>query len=321
MEQKSLLQMLSSIIQELESNGQWGTAHVYRSAYNAFELFVRRRDIPFAKLTPALLKGFEIHLRERKCSWNTVSTYMKVVRATYNRAVEEGSAAYVPRLFRHVHTGVSSQRKKALDAADMGGLLGTGDERENALPAGLEYTRNMLRLMFLLRGIPFVDLAYLRRSDIQDNILRYRRRKTGRQLTVILTPEARRLIDKVANRNADSPYLFSFLSSPEGTEEAYREYQRALRSFNRRLAALREYLGGATPISTYTIRHTWATMAYYCEIHPGIISEAMGHSSIAVTETYLKPFRDDRIDDANRAVISFVKRKAKRKTPSESGRP
>src|SRR5699024_704143 len=91
MEQKSLLQMLSSIIQELESNGQWGTAHVYRSAYNAFELFVRRRDIPFAKLTPALLKGFEIHLRERKCSWNTVSTYMKVVRATYNRSEEHTS--------------------------------------------------------------------------------------------------------------------------------------------------------------------------------------------------------------------------------------
>ena len=54
-------------------------------------------------------------------------------------------------------------------------------------------------------------------------------------------------------------------------------------------------------------------MAYYCEIHPGIISEAMGHSSIAVTETYLKPFRDDRIDDANRAIISYVKREARKK--------
>jgi len=53
-------------------------------------------------------------------------------------------------------------------------------------------------------------------------------------------------------------------------------------------------------------------MAYYCEIHPGIISEAMGHSSIAVTETYLKPFRDDRIDEANREVISYVKKQARK---------
>lgn len=58
---------------------------------------------------------------------------------------------------------------------------------------------------------------------------------------------------------------------------------------------------------TYSARHTWATMAYYCEIHPGIISEAMGHSSINVTETYLKPFNDKKIDEANEKVISFVK--------------
>jgi len=58
---------------------------------------------------------------------------------------------------------------------------------------------------------------------------------------------------------------------------------------------------------TYTSRHTWATMAYHCEIHPGIISEAMGHSSITVTETYLKPFSNRKIDEANQRVISFVK--------------
>ena len=61
-------------------------------------------------------------------------------------------------------------------------------------------------------------------------------------------------------------------------------------------------------LSSYSARHTWATMAYYCEIHPGIISEAMGHSSINVTETYLKPFNDKKIDEANEKVISFCKK-------------
>lgn len=59
---------------------------------------------------------------------------------------------------------------------------------------------------------------------------------------------------------------------------------------------------------TYTSRHTWATTAYYCEIHPGVISEAMGHSSITVTETYLKPFRNKKIDEANKKVVDFIKR-------------
>ena len=59
---------------------------------------------------------------------------------------------------------------------------------------------------------------------------------------------------------------------------------------------------------TYTARHTWATMAYYCEIHPGVISEAMGHSSITVTETYLKPFKNKKIDEANVTVISSLRK-------------
>ena len=161
--------------------------------------------------------------------------------------------------------------------------------------------------MFMLRGIPFVDLAYLHKRDLQGNVLSYRRRKTGRALTVMLTPEVMQLIRMVADRNQDSPYLFPILQSEEGSEAAYREYQSALRSFNRRLSALKQSIGMKSALSTYAARHTWATMAYYCEIHPGIISEAMGHSSIAVTETYLKPFSNKKIDEANRIVISFVK--------------
>ena len=109
------------------------------------------------------------------------------------------------------------------------------------------------------------------------------------------------------NTDPASPYLFSLISSKEGTEEAYKEYQLALRNFNYQLMILKQVLGLTTDLSSYTARHTWATMAYYCEVHPGVISEAMGHSSIKVTETYLKPFQNQRIDQANQEVISFVK--------------
>lgn len=310
MKQKSLLDMLSSIIQELRANGQWGTAHVYRSATNSFSTFNEQQDMMFGKLTPGVLKRFEIYLRQRKCSWNTVSTYMKVLRAAYNRAVDIGSAAYVPRLFKHVYTGVSAERKGALEASDIGNLLCEAEKSAacQELPAHLQVTKMIFVLMFLLRGIPFVDIAYMLKSDMQGGVLRYRRRKTGRPLIVKLTPEAMRLLQLVMNKNEESPYLFPFLSSPEGTEAAYREYQKALRMFNHRLCMLKKYMKSKAHLSSYTSRHTWATMAYYCEIHPGIISEAMGHSSIQVTETYLKPFQNQKIDDANTEVISFVKR-------------
>ena len=136
----------------------------------------------------------------------------------------------------------------------------------------------------------------------------YRRRKTGRLLTVTLVPEAMKLIKRYMNTDPASPYLFSLITSGEGTEAAYKEYQLALRNFNYQLMILKQVLGLTSEVSSYTARHTWATTAYYCEIHPGIISEAMGHSSITVTETYLKPFRSKKIDEANKQVLDFVKR-------------
>ena len=265
MKQKLLLDMLSTTIKELRANGQWGTAHVYRSARNSFSTFNNNRDIPFNKLDPTLLKSFEIYLRQRKCSWNTVSTYMKVLRAVYNRAVDDGYALYIPRLFKHVHTSVCADQRRALEATDIGNLLQEAEQMPvyTTLPLELQRTKIIFALMFLLRGIPFVDLVYLRKTDIQGNVLKYRRRKTGRTLTVKLTPEAMRLIRIVANAEAQSPYLFPFLSSPEGTEAAYHEYQSALRAFNHRLSLLNRYMKSNAHLSSYTIRHQWRIIVKY----------------------------------------------------------
>jgi len=109
--------------------------------------------------------------------------------------------------------------------------------------------------MFLLRGLPFVDLAYLRKSDLRDNVITYRRRKTGRTLSVTLTAEAMILVKRYMNRDSSSPYLFSLLKSREGTPEAYREYQLALRTFNRQLMLLGELLGLGDRLSSYLAKH------------------------------------------------------------------
>lgn len=305
----TLQKMFSMIVEELRENSRWGTAHIYQATSNAFSAFVNNQELPIRKLNSAILKRFENHLRQRNCSWNTVSTYIKTIRSIYHRAVDMKCARYIPRLFEHVYTGTRADRKKALETSDISYLVRQTEmsiQETNYLSQN-QQTKVFFVLMFMLRGIPFVDLAYLHKRDLQGNVLSYRRRKTGRALTVMLTPEVMQLVRLVADRDLDSPYLFPILQSEEGSEAAYREYQSALRGFNRRLSTLKQSIGMKSALSTYAARHTWATMAYHCEIHPGIISEAMGHSSIAVTETYLKPFSNKKIDEANRIVISFVK--------------
>lgn len=308
-----LISFMKNVAGRLRESGNLGTAHVYRSSLNAIVTFQGKGRVDFREVTPEWLKRFEVSLRSRGCSWNTVSTYLRTLRAVYNRAVDGRQAVYVPHLFRSVYTGTRADRKRALDGEDLqkafGRLLSSSLSSSSVTPA-LQRAHELFILMFLLRGLPFVDLAYLRKSDLRDNVITYRRRKTGRSLSVTLTSEAMALVRKHMNRDSGSPYLFPILSSSEGTEEAYREYQLALRSLNHQLALLGNLLGIGERLSSYTARHTWATTAYYCEIHPGIISEAMGHSSILVTETYLKPFRSKKIDEANRQIIDFVRRSA-----------
>lgn len=302
-----VITFMKQVADGLQVGGNFGTAHVYRSSLNAIIAYRGKGDFTFNEVTPEWLKGFEVYLRGRGCSWNTVSTYMRTFRAVYNRAVDIRAAKYIPHLFRSVYTGTRADRKRALNEEDIKRVF-TKLPRSSSVTPSMIRAQELFILMFLLRGLPFVDLAYLRKSDLHDNVITYRRRKTGRTLSVTLTPEAMLLLEKYMNRDNNSPYLFSILNSREGTKEAYREYQLALRSFNQQLMMLGGLLGLDDKLSSYSARHTWATTAYYCEIHPGIISEAMGHSSITVTETYLKPFRSKKIDEANMQVIDFVKR-------------
>ncbi|WP_418214690.1 tyrosine-type recombinase/integrase [Bacteroides difficilis] len=303
----NVLTFMKEVADGLQMGGNFGTAHVYRSSLNAIIAYCGGEDFTFNEITPEWLKGFEIHLRKRKCSWNTVSTYMRILRAVYNRAVDNNEAKYIPRLFRYVYTGTRAEHQRALETGDVENIFAGLILLSGVNPA-MQRARHFFILMFLMRGMPFVDLAYLRKSDLHGNVITYRRRKTGRPLSVTLTNEAMRIVRMYMNQDVHSPYLFSFLRSPEGTMEAYREYQLALRSFNRQLLILGEFLGIPNRLSSYTARHTWATTAYYCEVHPGIISQAMGHSSITVTETYLKPFQNKKIDEANKLIIDFIKR-------------
>ena len=298
---------MKQVAEELRMGGNFGTAHVYRSSTNAIIAYCGKGDFSFDKVTPEWLKGFEVHLRGSGCSWYIVSSYLRTFRAVYNRAVNSRMIIYTPHLFRYVYTGTRADHKRALCDEDMKNVF-TKLSSSSAVPTTVRRAQELFILMFLLRGLPFVDLAYLRKSDLRDNVITYRRRKTGRPLSVTLTPEAMILLKRYMSRDTDSPYLFPLLKSGEGTKEAYHEYQLALRSFNQQLMLLGKMLGLNDRLSSYAARHTWATTAYYCEIHPGIISEAMGHSSITVTETYLKPFRSKKIDEANNQIINFVKR-------------
>lgn len=308
---KKLNEFMSEMIEELKEEERYSTAHIYQSTLNSFAAFCKSEVIYFHQINRINLKQFETHLRNKQLSWNTVSTYMRTLRGIYNKAADQNLVMANPRLFNHVYTGVRNDTKRALEVEETNKLLNSMPLQ--TLPEDLTICRVWANLMFQLRGMPFVDLAHLHKSDLKGNILSYLRQKTGSQMMVEVPTSAMALISKYQNTNPDSPYLFPILSGKNEGEDLYTEYQQALRRLNYNLNRLAKRCGISANISTYTLRHTWATFAKYCNFSEQLISEAFGHSSVKTTKTYMKNFKSEEIRKVNDTVISYVTTNGKKR--------
>lgn len=306
---------MKSVIERLTADKKRPAVHTYNATLNSFTKFFGGQGTEEMLVTDVFtagkLKEYEAWLRSRNASWNTVSTYMRVLKAVYNRLVEAKRLTYDARLFDSVYTKVEAQSKRSLTEEQMNTLLHTDFEK---LPEDVQNVLAYFLLMFLFRGMPFIDMAYLRKQDLKEHCITYCRHKTGKKMVVRIPHEATALFEKCRNKKTDSGYLFPILDeTTENDKKLYENYRQALRTFNRKLAKMAALLLPVTNISSYTARHTWATLAFYSGIPIGIISKALGHSSIKVTETYLKPFENEKVDAANDELIMSVVKRSKEK--------
>lgn len=309
---------MPEVIEMLKREGKFPAMHVYACTLRSYEKFCAEERYPkntTASLsmqeifTPERLKEYEDWLAGQQSSPNTISTYMRTLQAVYNRWMLPGIEGYNPVLFKDVYTKVESRTKRALTAEQMEQLRNTDF---SVLTLRQQQVLTYFLLMFMLRGMPFIDLAHLRKSDLRNRRITYRRHKTGKLMVVDVPPDAMRLLQKYKDKT-DSEYLFPLLHGGLFMEEHHHRYQETLRHFNRELARLMKQLLPGVSVSSYTARHTWATLAYHSGVPVGLISQSLGHSSIRVTMTYLKPFDAEVIDRINRQVISLVKKSKKKK--------
>ena len=270
-------------IERLRKEGRYSTAHVYKNALLSFTTFCGTFNVSFRQVTRGRLRCYGQYLYECGLKPNTVSTYMRMLRCIYNRGVESGSAPYVHRLFHDVYTGVDIRQKKALPVAELHRLLYDDPKSER-----LRHTQTIAALMFQFCGMSFADLAHLEKSSLDSNVLRYNRIKTKTPMSVEVLDTAKEMINQLRSNQvtpSDCPdYLFDILSGDKKRKDegAYREYQSALRKFNNRLKDLARVLHLNSPVSSYTLRHSWATTAKYRGVPIEMISESLGLSLIHI---------------------------------------
>ena len=288
---------MREVINGLKRLGKVRTVETYTSTLNSFIRFMDGKDIPLGDTDSDLMTAYETWLKSKDISMNTISFYMRILRATYNRAVEKGLVTQrFP--FKHVYTGVERTMKRAVPLRVIKQLI----TLDLSLHPAKRFARDMLLLSFYTRGMSMIDMVFLKKKDLNNGILSYRRKKTGQQLFVKWEPCMQEIVDRY--NIPGSPYLLPIIARP-GMDER-KQYINASHRINRYLKAIGKELGLSVPLTHYVARHSWASAARSKNIPISVISEGMGHDSENTTRIYLASLDTATIDKANRLILNSL---------------
>lgn len=280
---------------------KFSAEHTCRSMLHSLEEFANMELVTFKGLTAGFFLGFEHYLWASGCSRNTSACYFRALRVICRKAEKEKVLKDAKQLFSEVFMGYEETKKRALSIEQLR-MVASADLEEPSLVMA----RDLFILSYYLRGIPFIDLAYLRKTDIHDNVLCYRRSKTGRMLTITLEPWMWEIIERYSCDDSDSPYLLRIIRQPGSILEERQQYESALRLYNKHLYRLSERLGLGVRLTSYVARHTWATLAYNEDIPVAKISAGLSHASEEITHTYLRSFSDEQLAVVNLQMAALV---------------
>ena len=290
-----VLDFMKNQIRLMRNANRLGTALNYEKTMKNFAEFLGGVNLPFSAMTEQLIADYNAFLVQRGMVRNSISFYMRIMRAVYNKAVRQ-KLVEQSHPFTEVYTGIDRTRKRAVSESVISQLY----KLNLAEGTPLALARDIFIFSYCTRGMAFVDIAYLKKENIQNGVICYARRKTGQLLSVRIEPSIQRIIDQYSS--ALSPYVFPILTSTE-TKEAYEEYQVAINNHNRQLRRLSKMLPAGCKLTSYTSRHSWATAARNHNVPISVISAGMGHTSEQTTQIYLTMLENSVIDDANQGLI------------------
>ena len=284
-------------ISDLRQMGRVRLADHYSTALNSFVRFHGEEELSFDEFDCKLIDRYESYLKGLGKCPNTTSYYMRNLRAIYNRAVEQD---YAPQQnpFRHVYTGVAKTVKRAVNLATLKALRNL-DLRDDPMEA---LARNLFLFSFYTRGMAIVDMAYLRKDNLKNGVLSYRRQKTGQCLTIRWEPQMQEIA--ALYDNSDNDFVFPLIDSRQ--PDFRKQYIRAYDKLIKRLKKLGVMLGLTEPLTFHRSRHSWASIARDNNVPISIISEGMGHDSEKTTRIYLASIDNSVVDNANSDILRLL---------------
>ena len=274
------------------------TRRNYLTALRSIAAFNDGKDVTLGQLREPFIIRYDRWLHARGVCRNTSSCYMRSLRALYNKVVDRMHLRD-HRPFAHVYTGVDSTHLPVLQRKDIRRLR----DLEIAPGTPMEKARDLFLFSLLAMGMPFIDVAFMRKSQIEGNTLVYYRHKTGQRVSVYLEPCMQQIIRKYSPAEGD--YVFPLLSSTDPAV-AYVEYESRLAAYNAQLSQLGRKAGLTQHLSSYTPRRTWASLAFQRDVSLETISQALGHTNSRTTRTYIKAQNDHLLRKKNKELLNYL---------------
>lgn len=284
-------------IARLKRLGKIRTSETYTAAFRSFNGFMNDKEVLFNQISADLIAEYEAYLKGRGNSPNTISFYMRVLKAVYNRAVEDGLTGQ-RHPFKSVYTGMEKTLKRAISLNDLKRIKGL----DLSLKPNLDFARDMFLFCFYTRGMSFIDMAYLRKNDLQNGTLSYRRRKTGQRLFIKWERCMQEILDKYLVNETE--YLLPIITKRD--EDYRKQYANELHRVNHLLKKIGKQLDLPIPLTMYVGRHSWASIAKSRNVPISVISEGMGHDSENTTQIYLASLDTTVVDKANKKILDLL---------------
>lgn len=277
--------------------GRYSAAEKLKSALNSFICFYGDGNIAFECFDGNMMEEYECFLKDKGLCMNTISFYMRILRSVYNMAVERGCVVQqYP--FKYVYTGIDKTVKRAVSID----VIRKIRDLDLSLFPSKEFARDIFMFSFYTRGMSFVDMAFIKKKDLKNGMLIYRRRKTNQQLIIKWEKPMQEIVDKYDTNSG--PYLLPIIKN--NSIDDRQQYKNALHLVNNKLKEIGEEIGVEVVLTTYVARHCWASIAQNQNIPMDTISKALGHDSEKTTRIYLASLDTSSVDKANDIIINSL---------------
>lgn len=293
--QQSFSDFLLSQAKRLTDMGHTRTSETYISALHSFIKFNNNEDIMLYEITAEVMEDYERYLKNRNLTMNSISFYMRTLRTVLNKAVKLHLIESIAP-FQSVYTGIAQTAKRAIDIDSIKRIK----EVDLSLYPHLAYARDIFLLSLSLRGMSFIDMAYLTYDNLRNGYLAYYRRKTGGRLDIRWEQQMQAIIDKYPK---DSRYLLPILTNDADDRQTYKKLSKRI---NRHLRKVGEMAQLPIPLTMYVARHSWASIAKQKQIPISVISDALGHDSEKTTLIYLSALDTSAVDNANSEILAAL---------------